>query len=446
MERQSICSELADSEVGFSLILLKQQQAHDDSRRLFWKDENMARKIVDRLEPRKTVPATLLGAGLGVAAGSLVAASVSALAGYFARRVVTPEERRASTALIKDIVTDEQGGLWMHLARDLETVEPGGCTFLAEFDACAMRLGPPEQVSGKPKVIARRIEQIYRGTLDGVKRGYFSGAMYEHPQDLGFQAQDVVIDLEVGEGPAWLVPGTTHKDVWVIGVHGRGARRTESIRALPALAQAGVSTLLMSYRNDGTAPTGPDGRYGLGDTEWMDVECAIHFARSHGAQQIILLGWSMGGAISLQTADRSDLSSLIDSLILVGPVINWVDVLSHQARANKIPQSVGRFGQWLLSNKAGRWVTGQAAPVNLKRLNWVERAGELKHPILLMHSRDDQFVPNGPSLKLAALRPDLVSLKTFTKAGHTREPNVDPQLFAKSISEFLEDRIQNFSN
>ncbi len=401
----------------------------------------MARKIVDTLEPRKTVPATLIGIGLGVAAGSLVAASVSALAGYFARRVVTPEERRASNAVIREIATDAHGKLWMHLARDAETAEPGGCTFLAEFDACALRLSAPQEVPGRPKLVARQIEAVYRGNLEGVKRGYLSGAMYEHPSDLGFEATDVNVNLEIGDGPAWLVPGTTNPDVWVIGVHGRGARRTESIRALPALAKTGVSTLLMSYRNDGLAPTGPDGRYGLGDTEWLDVEAAVHFARSYGAKQIMLLGWSMGGAISLQMADRSDLAHLVDSLMLVGPVINWVDVLSHQARANKIPQSVGRFGQWLLSNEAGRWITGQAAPVNLKRLNWVDRAAELTHPILLMHSKDDQFVPHGPSLKLAQLRPDLVSLKTFTNAGHTREPNVDPEGFAQAVSDFVTARI-----
>ncbi|WP_347037401.1 alpha/beta hydrolase [Glutamicibacter halophytocola] len=79
--------------------------------------------------------------------------------------------------------------------------------------------------------------------------------------------------------------------------------------------------------------------------------------------------------------------------------------------------------------------------MNLRRLNWVDRASELKHPTLIMHSRDDEFVPNGPSLKLAALRPDLVTLRTFTKAGHTREPNVDPQGFAQAVTGFLSKRI-----
>lgn len=401
----------------------------------------MARKIADTLQPRKTVPATLIGVGLGLGAGSLLAASVSALAGYFARRVVTPEERRTGNSIIREVVTDSEGQLWLHFTKDPETSEPGPCSFLTEFDACAVRLSAPEEVPGKPRLVARRIEQVYRGSLEGVRRGNLSGAVYEHPADLGFAAEDVVVPLEGGDGPAWLVRGTSNEKVWVIGVHGRGARRNESIRALPALASMGVTTLLMSYRNDGLAPSAPDGRYGLGDTEWHDVQAGVRFALEHGAEQIILLGWSMGGAISLQAADRSDLADRIDSLILVGPVINWVDVLSHQARANKIPQSVGRFGQWLLSNKAGRWVTGQAAPVNLRRLNWVERADELDYPTLILHSRDDEFVPNRPSLELAALRPDLVTLKTFTKAGHTREPNVDPKGFAQAVTGFLEKRI-----
>ena len=252
----------------------------------------MARNIVDTLQPRKTVPATLLGAAIGVTAGSLVAASVSALAGYFARRVVTPEERRTGNAVIRQIATAADGQLMLHLVRDADTSEPGKCTFISEFSNCAVRLGEPQDVPGKPKLVARRIEKIYRGSLDGVKRGYISGAIYEHPADLGFEAEDIVLDLQDGPGPAWLVRGGRHADVWVIGVHGRGAQRTESIRALPALAEAGVTTLLMSYRNDGLGPNTEDGRYGLGDTEWHDVQTAIDYAVAQGAAKVILLGWS----------------------------------------------------------------------------------------------------------------------------------------------------------
>lgn len=404
----------------------------------------MSPKIVTSLEPRKTLPATLLGTGIGLIAGSAIAASVSALAAYFARRVVTPELNYAGRDVVREIFTDAAGDTWIHFLRDSETAAAGEHSFYTHAGKCCVRVSEPQDVAGKPRLVARKVLHTYFGSLDGARRGNLSGSLYEHPSDVGVEATEIEIGLEVGPAPAWLVAGQTHGDTWVICVHGRGARRTESIRALPTLQKLGVTALLMSYRNDGDAPGASDGRYGLGDTEWHDVESAIRYAQEHGAEHIVLLGWSMGGAISLQVANRSYLAQHIDSLMLVGPVINWVDVLSHQARLNRIPQTVGLVAQWLLSNRAGRWITGLAAPVNLKRLNWVERAAELTHPILIMHSRDDEFVPSGPSERLARLRPDLVTLRTFTGAGHTREPNVDPQGFATAISDFLTARITNY--
>ncbi|WP_431709574.1 alpha/beta hydrolase [Glutamicibacter uratoxydans] len=406
----------------------------------------MAAKIVSTLEPRKTVPATLLGAGIGLVAGSVVAASVSALAAYFARRVVTPELNATGRDVVREIVTDEAGETWIHFLRDTETSAAGEHSFYTHAGQCCVRVSGPVPVADKPRLIARKVLHTYYGTLRGAKRGNLSGSIYEHPSDLGIEATDVTVNLEVGPAPAWFIEGSTHRSTWVICVHGRGARRTESIRALPTLQDLGVSALLLSYRNDGDAPNASDGRYGLGDTEWHDVESAIRYAKDQGATQIVLLGWSMGGAISLQVANRSYLAKEIDSLMLVGPVINWVDVLTHQARLNRIPQTVGLVAQWLLSNRAGRWITGLAAPVNLKRLNWVERAAELTHPILLMHSRDDEFVPSGPSERLARLRPDLVTLRSFSGAGHTREPNVDPAGFAAAISDFLSRRLAEYQS
>lgn len=76
-------------------------------------------------------------------------------------------------------------------------------------------------------------------------------------------------------------------------VHGRTGTRVEGIKA-----QCGPCTwlesLLVSYRNDGVAPAGPDGLYGLGVTEWEDIEVAVQYALDHGAEDVVLFGWSMG--------------------------------------------------------------------------------------------------------------------------------------------------------
>ena len=211
----------------------------------------------------------------------------------------------------------------------------------------------------------------------------------------------------------------------------------EGIRAVPTARRLGMTSLLISYRNDGDAPDAADARYGLGTTEWEDVEAAIRYALDHGARDVVLFGWSMGGAVVLQTVDRSPLAPHVRGVVLTGPVIDWVDVLRHQARLNRIPEAVGLLGQWLLANRAGRFITGLAAPVDLKALDWVTRADHVRVPTLILHSEDDEYVPVGPSQDLAERNPDLVRFVRFHQARHTREQNVDPRKWDTTVRGWL---------
>ncbi|MCE3613348.1 alpha/beta hydrolase, partial [Escherichia coli] len=72
-----------------------------------------------------------------------------------------------------------------------------------------------------------------------------------------------------------------------------------------------------------------------------------------------------------------------------------------QATVNRVPAAIGRYGQLILSHPLGRRITGLAAPLDLKSLDWVSRAQELRTPTLILHSKDDDFVPYGPSAELA---------------------------------------------
>src|SRR5690606_36395443 len=134
--------------------------------------------------------------------------------------------------------------------------------------------------------------------------GRWTGFLYPDPRALGYETEDVRISVENGSAPAWLVraaPGPTGRagataahpgpeqgpvstvsgrvlpgaGVWAIMVHGRGAKRAEGIRAIGSARALGMTSLLISYRNDGDAPAAGDGRYGLGTTEWRDVEAAV---------------------------------------------------------------------------------------------------------------------------------------------------------------------------
>ena len=57
--------------------------------------------------------------------------------------------------------------------------------------------------------------------------------------------------------------------------------------------------------------------------------------------------------------------------------------------------------------------------------------------MLIIHSRHDEFVPVGPSLELAAARPDLVTLVPWEVARHCKEWNTDPLRWESEVAAFL---------
>jgi uncharacterized protein len=412
-----------------------------------------------------------LAAGAGVVVGSVAAGTVSGLAGLFARTVVTPVKTPAEDLEVLAVVQGESG-LEIILPVNEETTVPGTYSLVFDGGAGLARIGAVTSFDPRDGTVQREIEEVYSGDVSRAVRGRWTGFTYPDPRALGYETEDVRIPVENGSAPAWLirpesraertVPQATRGDggagvgpemraygeaparvlagdgVWAVMVHGRGAKRTEGIRAIGAARALGMTSLLISYRNDGDAPAAGDGRYGLGTTEWKDVEAAVAYALDQGASEVVLFGWSMGGAVCLQMADRSELSAMVAAMVLDGPVINWVDVLAHQAKLNRLPDAVGRLGQWLMSNKAGRWATGLAAPVDLKALDWVARSDQLRIPTLILHSEDDNFVPVGPSMELAAKIPQLVSFVRFNLARHTREWNVDPEKWDRAVRVWLQ--------
>jgi dienelactone hydrolase len=249
--------------------------------------------------------------------------------------------------------------------------------------------------------------------------------------------ENVVIDTPVGPAPAWLIPATKPSDRWLIGVHGRGVRRQETLRSVDVARRCGYTILLASYRNDGDAPDSSDRRYGLGDTEWQDIDAAVAYAIDAGAREIVLMGWSMGGATVLQVATRSPHASYIRGLILESPVVDWVPTLNYQARQNRVPKPVGTMAAGLIGQQWSGRLTGLDVPIALSRLDFVARAGELAVPILLLHSADDGYVPPDASRSLAAARPDIVTYDEFTVARHVKLWNYDPDRWNASVGGWL---------
>jgi alpha-beta hydrolase superfamily lysophospholipase len=366
------------------------------------------------------------------AIAAVAAVTIAAVTLTVARTVVTPPKRRPEDILIRSV--DAAGDL-VGLSSTVDSRLPGEYSLFFDDGAGHARVG--DIVSEDPGTVIRRLLGVDRGELGRARRGRFSGWFYTGPADLGFPFDNVEIDTELGPAPAWLVPAGLPTSRWVIGVHGRAVRREETLRAVPVFRCAGYTSLLISYRNDEDAPASLDGRYGLGDIEWHDVEAAIRYAVSHGATDVVLMGWSMGGATVLQTVTRSALAGVVQGIVLDSPVIDWVTALRFQGELLGLPNPIRSGVIALLGMKWAGRLTGQHVPIDLPRLDFVQRSAELHLPILLMHSDDDRFIPSTASLALAAARPDIVTYERFTIAGHTRLWNFDRERWNDAIARWL---------
>lgn len=375
------------------------------------------------------LPVALAAAGAVAAIATLTVAGVTLLV---ARTVVTPPKRRVEDTRILSV--DAVGRL-MTLSSTADSRLPGEYSFFFADGGGHARVGGI--VAQTPDAVTRHLLAVDRGDLARAGRGRFSGWFYTAPSDLGFPFENVEIDTELGPAPAWLVGPVTPSARWMIGVHGRAVRREETLRAVPVFRAAGYTSLLISYRNDEGAPASLDGRYGLGDTEWHDVEAAIRYATDHGATDVVLMGWSMGGATVLQTVTRSALSGVVRGIVLDSPVIDWVTALRFQGQLLNLPNPIRSGVIALLGLKWAGRLTGQRVPIDLARLDFVRRAADLKVPILLMHSDDDGFIPSTASLALAAARPDIVTYERFSVAGHTKLWNFDQKRWNDAIAHWL---------
>ena len=370
-----------------------------------------------------------------VATGSALVGAGSVWVGagtYFARKVLTPDLVRPDDTEIHVIHSDS-----LTLSGTPDLLVPGRYGLWLDGGRGHARIGSVLEVDHRRQRVRRELLGVDEGVLQpGPARfnGYYYGR--DPRADLGLETQDVAVPAQLGPMPAWVVPGGSG-DRWAVLVHGRGARRHETLRAIPALHAAGLTCLVPSYRNDGDAPRGPDGRYNLGLSEWRDIEDAIALALARGAQEIVLVCWSMGGAIVLQFLDRSPLAAEVSRAVLDGPVVDWGDVLRHHAALHRVPAPVGHLGSALMGQHWAKRLVGVSESVDVARTNWVKRADELSHPMLLIHSRDDEFVPVGPSEALAAARPDLVTFEPWSLARHCKEWNVDPRRRDAAVADFV---------
>ncbi len=251
------------------------------------------------------------------------------------------------------------------------------------------------------------------------------------PASRGLKYQDVLVPAEHGPMPAWLVPGGPDGEAagtdWVIVTHGYKGLRQDALRILPTFARLGISSLTITYRNAHGAPRTRQGVYRLSAEEWEDLEAAVHYARMHGARRLLLMGFSMGGGITLAFLRYSALAPLIGGVILDSPPLEWRTLIRHYARRYRLLPFAGMV-EWLTTFKSGQ---------DFDAIDHHSVMERFTTPMLLFHGSADRTVPVAHVERLAHARPDIVDYHRVEGAEHVRPWNIDPEVYEATLTRFV---------
>ncbi|MFD1659748.1 alpha/beta hydrolase [Streptomyces caeni] len=313
------------------------------------------------------------------------------------------------------------------LTRDLASQRPGVYGLSANGSHAVV--GPVLHTAPhSADTVVRRLERVTRGTMEPGGRAWLTPAVHigDPATALGLRHTDVDVPGELGTLPAWFVPGA--RDTWVITVHGLGATREHPMNVMEFLSRHRFPVLDPAYRGDPGAPRPPDGLNHLGETEWHDVDAAIRYAVVHGAERVVLHGWSTGATMALRAAAYSSLRERISGLVLDSPVLSWETTLRALAVARRTPGALLPLAVRAAQGRAG---------LHLDRVRETVATDRLSLPVLIFHGPDDAVAPWGPSRRLAQRRPDLVTLHTVQGAPHGAMWNADPAAYEEAMRRFL---------
>jgi alpha-beta hydrolase superfamily lysophospholipase len=261
---------------------------------------------------------------------------------------------------------------------------------------------------------------------DPLALGYRGNPM----QALSLPFEIVPIETPLGPAEAWLVPAPGPEIGRAIYVHGIAGAREDGYRHLSMLHQAGWSVLMISYRNDPSAPPAPEGVYGFGLLEWPDLEAAVaRMSPGPDGPGLLVVAESMGGAILGQFLARSDLADRVGAIALDSPAISFSAVMGHLAQASgkPLPRPVA-------------WVAGLLAPqmtsLPLDKAEVAPVYAAFSGPLFVAHGSGDRIVPIGPSQALAAGR-SARTVTLWTEADHLGSFAADPSAYRTAFGQFL---------
>lgn len=220
-------------------------------------------------------------------------------------------------------------------------------------------------------------------------------------------------------------------NVWVIAVHGYMSRGADMVKYVQEFNKFGYNSLIVDLRSYGKS----EGKYiGMGWLDHYDLEMWIEKIVDENKDcKIILYGISMGAATVMMTLGDILPDNVKVAIEDCGYTSVWDEFRLHIKR-------IFHISAFPLLNIASL-ISKIRVGYSFKEASSVKQIKKCKTPTLFIHGKNDKFVPYYMLNEIYSNAKCLKEKLEIEDAAHAESSSVHPELYWKTIREFVKKYI-----